>query len=151
MSGSACAGVEGIRPTTATRANPDRTVMKRFRPFCTSGRSPLHVVRLPGELTGSGTTFALPLLHAARITCLALQGIHPRLAASRSPLVPRLRAGEPAWTQRGDRADPTDPLPRPPERHTLVPGRGRDKTAVHFLPQADSTCGGSTGRTRRSG
>src|SRR3954471_19682229 len=86
MSGSACAGEEGIRPTAAIRVAPDRAVMSRLRPFCTSGRSPLHVVRLPGELTDSGTTFALPpLLGDTAAPVPALRGIHPRW-----DLVPRL-------------------------------------------------------------
>ena len=39
--------------------------MRRFRPLSTSGRSPLRVVRLPGELTGSGTTCPTPAPRAA--------------------------------------------------------------------------------------
>ena len=35
------AGLEGMKPTPAIMAHPERTVTSRFRLFCTSGRSPL--------------------------------------------------------------------------------------------------------------
>src|SRR6478609_4151638 len=56
MEGCACAEPPGMAPTVATSADAAMTVMRLFRPLSTRGRSPLHVVRLPGELTGSGTT-----------------------------------------------------------------------------------------------
>ncbi|GAA4721684.1 hypothetical protein GCM10023349_47670 [Nocardioides conyzicola] len=58
----------------------------------------MYVVRLPGELTDSGTTFALPRSGAG--TCAAaFAGIHPWQRAGPPPMVPRLQAprqvGEP--------------------------------------------------------
>src|SRR5687767_15078989 len=82
MSGSAWA-VPGTEPTAAAIARAERAVMSRFRPLNTSGRSPLQVVRLPGELTGSGR-LALHLLPGTRL-CTALQAIHPRGFGSPAP------------------------------------------------------------------
>ena len=164
MSGSAWAG-----PGTGRRQQPsrraDRAVMSRFRPFNTSGRSPLRVVRLPGELTGSGTTCPTPAPRHTAVT--ALQGIHPR------GVVPRLLTTKGPRTRRGARADPVDPLLRAPERPTLVGSRLANQVpageAGVFRPTlliaarqshtsltrhavyADSTSGAATGCTSRSG
>ena len=51
--------------------------MSRFRPLSTSGEVSLFPSsRLPGELTGSGSTCPTP---APQPLPAALQGIHPRL------------------------------------------------------------------------
>ena len=88
MSGSAFAGDEGTKPTVAIMATPDSRVMSRFRPFSTSVALSLHVVRLPGELTDSGTT--LPYL---RICGGFTPVVVPWLAAT--GWFPGSRAGEP--------------------------------------------------------
>src|SRR6478672_11794104 len=133
MFGSAWAGVEveGTTPTTAARASPDSAApngraMVRFRPFSTSGRSPLRVVRLPGELTGSGTTGPTPAprWHQVPPPCgrFTPDGLVPRLPGLRAG--PRLDAVS-AWIR-------SDPLARTPERHTLVGLTGPHQT---FIPK----------------
>src|SRR3954468_4643273 len=102
MSGSALAGVEGMKPTTATRALPDTRVISRFRAFSTSRRSPCYVVRLPGELTDSGTTFALPP-HRGGFTPVVVVRARPPVG---SPAPGPANRSE---TQRGGREDPSDP------------------------------------------
>src|SRR6478736_3219811 len=91
MFGSAWAGLDGMKPTAAIMAQPDRMVTSRFRLFCTSGRSPLYVVRLPGELTDSGTTFALPR-SGLGTGAASVSGIHPWQRTGPPPMVPRLPA-----------------------------------------------------------
>src|SRR6478752_2360342 len=89
MFGSAWAGLDGMKPTAAIMAQPESMVMRRFRLFCTSRSSPLYVVRLPGELTDSGTTFALPR-SGSDTGVGAFAGIHPWQRAGPPPMVPRL-------------------------------------------------------------
>jgi len=51
----------------------------------------LRVVRLPGELTDSGTTFALPR-SGSDTGVETFAAIHPWQRAGPPPMVPRLRA-----------------------------------------------------------
>src|SRR5687768_6726629 len=68
-----------MKPMVAASANPERAVMSRFRPCVTSGRSPLVVVRLPGELTGSGTTCPTPAPHDPVVAAEPCEGYTPEL------------------------------------------------------------------------
>src|SRR5215218_6550972 len=62
MLGFASAVPLGIIPVNvmAAAAEAAMSVTTLFRPLSTSGRTPFVVVRLPGELTGSGTTGPTP-------------------------------------------------------------------------------------------
>src|SRR3954451_4289367 len=52
-------GIIATNPTAAAK-RVAMSVTRLFRPLSTSGRTPFVVVRLPGELTGSGTTGPTP-------------------------------------------------------------------------------------------
>ena len=95
MSGSAWAGSWGrVRGSRRARV-PRPTEARRTRGLVTSGWSPLRVVRLPGELTGSGTTCPTPAPRpAARLRLrLASRGIHPRRVGSPAPAPHEVGAG----------------------------------------------------------
>src|SRR3954447_16875310 len=96
MEGCACAEPPGMAPTVATSADAAMTVMRLFRPLSTSGRSPLHVVRLPGELTGSGTTGPTPSPRRS--------GPPPRWRFTPDGLVPRLFVRDPERSRADDSA-----------------------------------------------
>src|SRR3954449_9571480 len=78
MLGLACALPPGMAPTVVTIAAAAMTVTRLFRPLSTSGRSPLHVVRLPGELTGSGTTGPTPPPRPRTLVHRRLDGDSPQ-------------------------------------------------------------------------
>src|SRR6476619_5357675 len=114
MEGFACAEPPGMAPTVTTSEAAAMMVMRLFRPLSTSGRSPLRVVRLPGELTGSGTTGTTPAprWHQVPPPCgrFTPDGLVPRLPGLRAA---PSRDGVAAWIR-------SDPLARTPERDTLV-------------------------------
>ena len=177
MSGSAWAGVDGHEADGgdhgATREDGDESLPAVQHERAVS----LVVVRLPGELTGSGTTLPYPAPSPARCRRLRRDSPQARLPT----MVPRLRAPRQVASPDSARCPrgPGGPLPRPPERPRLVgPAASRPNfqpvsrrcfvslctrsesvrsshshtvTPATGADQADSTCGRSTGRTSRSG
>src|SRR4051794_37343227 len=108
-----------MNPTTVARASPERAVASRFRPCSTRREVSLHVVRLPGELTGSGTTCPTPAPRPGLSDLWRLAGDSPQmLPASDSVWFPGLLATR-GWTeaQRGARADLVVHCLRTPDLH----------------------------------
>src|SRR5215216_2425204 len=102
MEGCACAEPPGMAPTVATSEAAAMMVMRLFRPLSTSGRSPLRVVRLPGELTGSGTTGPTP--SPRRTAALRLDGDSPQMGWFPGPSF-ATPSGHELMTRRDSRMD----------------------------------------------
>ena len=152
-------------------------VMRLFRPLSTSGRTPLLVVRLPGELTGSDTTGPTPPPRRRTLVHLRLGGDSPQVGwFPGSPSQPRAAT---AVTRRDTRMDTglvhrhghlsghTNHTRRGPPnfqpgcRDIFVTGRQRVSHESHqphlshsvhrSHAHADSMAGGSTAVTSRNG